>query len=103
MSLSRRFIPKNIFDVRILNRVGLSWGGDGGGAEGQGARAGDIYIECICIFDCHICKIRALPREAKRYNAHMLCPFIALFNLFFWGAEAHLVFRFRFEDSVSPS
>ena len=74
------------------------------GAKAQGARAGDIYIDtCICIFDYHICKIRAFPREPKRYNAHMFCPFIALSDLFFWGSEAHLVFRFRFEDSVSPS
>ena len=94
MSLSHGFIPKDLLDVWILNRVGLSWGGDGGGAKGQGARAGDIYVHA-----------RLGHFQEKPKDKTLICFYLSfyLFNLFFWGSEAHLVFRFRFEDSVSPS
>lgn len=73
------------------------------GAKGQGARAGDIYIHVFVSLT--ITYARSGHFQEKPKDKTRICFVLSLLCsiCFFWGSEAHLVFRFRFEDSVLPA
>ena len=85
--------------------VGLSWGGDRGGGQGPGSTGWRHLYRYNVFVSLTITYARSGHFQEKPKDKTLICFVLSfyLFNLFFWGSEAHLVFRFRLEDSVSPS